>query len=90
MRKLLICIPRSTFLAFRYMFYLFLSGYYSRTMQYIKFKFSSFLIVEVTKCVEFQSARCTDFKVGIFRISPMRHLFLLTEVNENTDIYGYW
>ena len=38
----------------------------------LKFKFSTFLsLVEATKCVKLQSARCTGFKNGIFRISPL-------------------
>ena len=54
------------------MFYIFLSGYNSRTIQDIRFQFSAILsLVEATKYVKFQSARCTGFKVGIFRISPI-------------------
>ena len=51
------------------MFYIFLSGYNSRTVQDTKVKFSAFLsFVEATKGVKFQSARCTLFKVGILWI----------------------
>ena len=72
MRKLLICIPLGTLSAFHYIFYLFLSGYNAGTFQDIKFKFSASLsFVEATKCVKFQSARCTGVKVDIFRISPI-------------------
>ena len=72
MRKLLICIPLGTFSAFHYMVYIFLSGYNSRTIQDINFKFSAFhSLVEATTYVKFQSARCTGFKVGSFRISPI-------------------
>ena len=40
----------------------------------LKFKFSAFLSCEkATKCMKFQHPRCTDFKVGIFRI---RTIFL--------------
>ena len=59
-----------TFSAFHYMFYIFMSGYNLRTIQDIKIKFSAFLsLVEAKKCVKFQSARCTGFKVAIFRKS---------------------
>ena len=64
--------PLGTFLTFHYtcMFYTFLSGYNARTIQHIKFEFSGFLsLVEATNYVKFQSARCTGFKVDIFRIS---------------------
>ena len=71
MRKLLIFTPLGTFSAFHYMFYIFLSGYNSGTIQDIKFKFSALSFVEATKCVKFQSARYTGFKVDIFRISPL-------------------
>ena len=38
----------------------------------MKLKFSAVLnLVEVTKCVTFQSAKCTGFKVASFRISPI-------------------
>ena len=40
------------------MFYIFVSGYSSRTIQDVKFKFSAFLsLVEAKKYVKFQSAR---------------------------------
>ena len=69
MRKLLICTPLGTFSAFRYIFYIFLSGYIPGTIQDIKFKFSAFLnFMKATKCVTFQSVGCTGFIVGIFRI----------------------
>ena len=72
MRKLLICTSLGTFSAFHYIFYLYLRSYNSRTIQDINFKFSAFLsFVEATKCVKFQSARCTSVKVDIFRISPI-------------------
>ena len=72
MRKLLSCTPLGTFSAFHYMFYVFLSGFNSRTIQDIKFKFSAFLnFAEAIKCMKFQSARCTGLKVDIFRISPI-------------------
>ena len=72
MRKLLICTPLGTLSTFHYIYYLFLSGYNSGTFQDIKFKFSASLsFVEATKCVKFQSVRCTGFKVDIFRISPI-------------------
>ena len=59
------------------MFYIFLSGHNSRNIQDIKFKFSAVLnLVEATKNVKFQSARCTGIKVGIFRISPIFILYL--------------
>ena len=46
------------------MFYIFLNGYNSRTIQDIKFKFSAFLsFTEATKRVKFQSARSTGLKV---------------------------
>ena len=49
-----------------------MSGYNSRTIQDIVFKFSAFLsAMEATKCVKFQNARCKDFQVDIFRISPI-------------------
>ena len=71
MRKLLICTPLGTLSAFHYIFYIFLSGYNSRTFQDIKFKFSAPLsFVEATKCVKFESARCTGFKDDTVRISP--------------------
>ena len=62
-----------TFSAFHHIIiYTILSGYNSRIIQDIKFKFSAFLsVVEVTKCVTFQSARCKDFQVDIFRVSPI-------------------
>ena len=64
MRKLLICT------AFRYIFSIFLSGYYCGTIQDIKF--SAFLsFVKATKCVKLQSAGCIGFKIGIFWISPI-------------------
>ena len=67
MRKLLICSP-----LFHYIFYIFLSGYNSRTSQDIKLKFSTFLsFMEAIKRMKFQSAWCTGFEVGIFRISPI-------------------
>ena len=76
MRKMLI-FPRThvgTFSAFHYIVYIFLSGYNSRTIQDTKFKFSAFLtFVEFTKCVKFQSATRTGFKIGIFRISPIEN-----------------
>ena len=54
------------------MFYIFLSGCNSRTIQDIKFKFSAVLsLVEATKCVKFQSDRYTGFKIFIFRICPI-------------------
>ena len=63
--------PLGTFSTFHYMFYISLSGYNSRTIQDIKFKFLVFLsFVEATTCVNLQSARCTGFKDGIFRIRP--------------------
>ena len=74
MRKLLIYTPLGTFSAFHYtgMFYIFLCGCNFRTIQDIKFKFSAFLsFMEATKCLKFQSARCTSFIVGIFWISPI-------------------
>ena len=74
MRKLLICTPlgTTTSSAFHYMFYIFLSGYNSRTIQNIKLKFAAFLsLMEDAKYVKFQSARCTGFKVDVFRISPI-------------------
>ena len=40
-------------------------------------RFSAFLsLVEATKYVKFQSARCIDFKVGMFLISPIFILYL--------------
>ena len=58
MRKLLICTHLGTFSAFHYMLYIFLSGYNSRTIQDIEFKFSGFLLfVEATNCVKFHKAR---------------------------------
>ena len=76
MRKLLICTPLGTFSAFHYMFYIYLSGYNSKTIQDVKFKFSAFLsLVEATKYAKFQSARCTGLKVGIFRKSPINLFF---------------
>ena len=58
------------------MFYICLSGYNSRTIQDIKFKFSAFLrLVEATKCVKFQSDKYTGFKIGIFRICPIESLY---------------
>ena len=72
MRKLLICTPLGTFSAFRYIFYIFLRGYNSGTIQDIKFTFSAFLsFVKTTKCVKNQSAECIGFKAGIFQISPI-------------------
>ena len=72
MRKLLICTTLGTFSAFHYMFYIFLGGYNSRTTLDIVFKFLALLsCVEATKCVKFQSPRCSGIKVGIFRISPI-------------------
>ena len=69
MRKLLIYTPLGTFSAFPYIFYIFLNGYTSGTIQDIKFKFSAFLsFMKTTECVKFQSAGYTGFKVGIFRI----------------------
>ena len=54
------------------MFYIFLNGNNSRTIQDIVFKFSAFLrLVKATKCVKFQSVRYTGCKVGIFPISPV-------------------
>ena len=71
-KTLLICTHLGTFSAFHYIFYIFLRGYNSRTIQDIKFKFSEFLsFVEATNYVKFQSARCTSFKVDIFRIGPI-------------------
>ena len=66
------------------MFYIFLSGYNSRTIQDIKFKFSAFLrLVEATKYVKFQNARCTGFKVGIFLILPIIGLIeMLTSLKD--------
>ena len=59
------------------MFYIILSGYNSRTIQAIKFKFAAFLsLVKAIKYVKFHSARCTGFKVDIFRISPTKSLSL--------------
>ena len=53
-------------------FYIFLSGYNSRTIHDIKFKFSECLgFMEATICVKFQSAGCTGVKVDIFWISPI-------------------
>ena len=55
------------------MFFVFWGGYNSSTTEYIKLKFSAFLsCVEVTNCVNFQIPRLMGFKVGIFRISPIR------------------
>ena len=57
MRKLLIFTPLDTFSAFHYMFYIFLSGYNSRTIQYIKFKVSTFLsVVKAIKMFEISKA----------------------------------
>ena len=57
MRKLAHLYPLGTFSAFHYIFYIFLSGYNSRTSQDIKFRFSAFLnLVEATTYVKFQSA----------------------------------
>ena len=66
MKKLLICTPQHFIMCSIYV----LSSYNSRTIQDIKFTFSAVLsFVEATKCIKFQSARCTGFKeVGIFRI----------------------
>ena len=75
MRKLLIkfCTPVGKFSAFGYIFYIFLSGCNSGTIQDIKFKFSALLsFLKVTKCVKIQSAGCTGFTFGIFRISPIK------------------
>ena len=56
-----------------YMLYMFLSGYNSRTIQDIEFKFSECLLfVEATNIVKFQRARYTGYKVDIFRISLFR------------------
>ena len=59
LRKLLICtLPPSqgTFSGFHYMFYIFLSGCNSKTIQDIKFKFSAFFsFMEATKCMKFQN-----------------------------------
>ena len=75
MRKLLICTALGTFSAFHYMVYIFLSDYNSRNIQDIKLKYSAFLsLVDATQYVKFQSARCTDLKVGIFRIVPIPEL----------------
>ena len=64
--------PLGTFSAFCYMLIVFLGGYNSKTTYDIKLKFSAFLsCVEVTNCVKFQIPRYKDFKVGIFRISPI-------------------
>ena len=55
------------------MFFVFLGGYNSYTTEDIKLEFSAFLsCVEVTKCVNFQISRLMGFKVGIFRISPIK------------------
>ena len=71
MRKMLIC-TLGTFPAFHYMFYIFLGGYNASTTYDIKFKFSAFLnCVGATKCVKFQSPKCTGLEVGIFRIRPI-------------------
>ena len=41
------------FFAFHYMFYSFLNGYYSRTIQDVNFNFSAILsLVEATNCVK--------------------------------------
>ena len=59
------------------MFYIFSCRYNSRTIQYIKFKFSTLLsYTKTTKCVKFQGVGCTGVKVGIFRISPIASLVL--------------
>ena len=37
---------------------------------------SAFLsVVEATKCVKFQSARCKGFQIDIFRISPIELVY---------------
>ena len=67
--KIAHCTFLCTFSAFHYMFYIFLSGCNSRTIQDIKFKFSTFLrLVEATTC---EISKCTGFKIGIFRICPI-------------------
>ena len=72
MRKLLICTTLGTLSAFHYIFYIFSSGYNSGTVQDIKLKISAYLsFMETTKCTNLLNARCTDFKVDIFRISPI-------------------
>ena len=55
------------------MFYIFLSGYNSRTIQDIKFKFSVVLsFVEPTTCEKFQSAIGAQvLKLTFFRINPI-------------------
>ena len=88
------CTPLRTFSTFHYMFYIVLSGYNSRTINDIKLKFSAFLsFVETTKYVKFQSPKCTGFKVGILRISPI-HFYLKGNVREKHEKgallkYGY-
>ena len=68
----LICTPTPRYIL-SISLYIFLSGYNSGTIQDIKFKFSAFLsFVKATKCAKIQCAGCTGFKVGIFKMSPIK------------------
>ena len=85
MRKVFICTPLGTFSAFCYMFFVFLGDYNSYVLEDITLKFSASLsCVEVTKCVNFQIPSLMGFKVGIFRISPIGQLYLLSQPTKNS------
>ena len=89
MRKTVDLYPLGTFSAFRYIFCIVLSGYNSGTIQDIKFKFLAFLsLMKATRRVKIQSAGCTGFKVGIFRITPIQDLPLITCIPINKRVFA--
>ena len=75
MRKFPMCTPLCTFSAFHYMFYIFLSGYNSRTIKISSSGFEHFLVSwRQKKMYQIQSARSTYFKIDIFQTRPIRHI----------------